>query len=164
MDRFNIILSIFSKRAKSELSQLQIELAYLRYVKSKLARGGHVNYGHVYKEFKGGYFENYRDYETVSGKQSAGKGSVGGSGETQLELDKRRVSDREFQIRGALERIVEKRKIERLYRRENSSRIPTLALVGYTNAGKTALMNELAKTTLESENKLFQTLNTTIKK
>jgi 50S ribosomal subunit-associated GTPase HflX len=164
MDRFNIILSIFAQRAHSELSQLQIELAYLKYLRSKLARGGHVNYGHIYKEFKGSFFEKYQDFEIVSGKQSTSRGSLGGSGETQLELEKRKIASREVQIKEALQRITEKRKIERLYRRENSTRNPTLALVGYTNAGKTAFMNELAKTSLESENKLFQTLTTTIKR
>src|SRR5690606_27433856 len=51
LDRFNIILSIFSQRAQSKASQLQIELAYLKYVKTRLARGGHVSFGSLYKEF-----------------------------------------------------------------------------------------------------------------
>lgn len=164
MDRFNIILSIFAQRAKSELSQYQIELAYLKYVRSRLARGGNANYGNVYKEFKGSFFKNYEDFEIVSGKQSSARGSVGGSGETQLELEKRKIGARETQIKESLQRLSERRKVEREYRRENSSKVPTLAIVGYTNAGKTAFMNELAKTSLESDNKLFQTLTTTIKK
>jgi GTP-binding protein HflX len=165
MDRFNIILSIFAQRANSEMSQLQIEKAYLKYIKSRLARGGHANYGNIYKEFKGNFFTDHAaNFEIVSGKQSSARGSVGGSGETQLELEKRKVHTREAQIKEILSKLTERRKVEREYRRERSSSIPTFALVGYTNAGKTALMNSMAGTKLESEDKLFQTLTTTIKK
>jgi GTP-binding protein HflX len=164
-DRFNIILSIFAQRAHSEMSQLQIELAYLKYIKSRLARGGHANYEKIYKEFKGSFFTDHAtNFEVVSGKQSTVKGSVGGSGETQLELEKRKVSLREGQIKEILAKLTERRKIEREYRREKASSIPTFALLGYTNAGKTALMNSMAGTSLESENKLFQTLTTIIKR
>jgi GTP-binding protein HflX len=104
------------------------------------------------------------EFEIVSGKQSTAKGSVGGSGETQLELEKRKISVREGQIKEILAKLAERRKIEREYRRERATSIPTFALVGYTNAGKTALMNSMAGTKLKSEDKLFQTLTTTIKK
>jgi GTP-binding protein HflX len=165
LDRFNVILSIFAERANSEMSQLQIEFAYLRYVKSRLARGGHANYGNIYQEFKGNFFVDHAaDFEVVSGKQSTVRGSVGGSGETQLELEKRKIHMREGQIKEILAKLAERRKIERGYRRENSTSTPTIALVGYTNAGKTALLNSMAGTSLESENKLFQTLTTIIKR
>jgi small GTP-binding protein len=166
LDRFNIILSIFSQRAKSRASQLQIELAYLKYLKTRLNRGGNANFGSLYKEFGGDFLSSYNDvsFEVVSGKQSSGRGSLGGSGETQLELEKRKVGVRESQIKEILEELKERRKIEREIRRDKSTLLPTVALLGYTNAGKTALMNKLANTTLESENKLFQTLNTTLKK
>lgn len=166
LDRFNVIISIFSQRAKSKISQLQIELAYLKYVKTRLARGGNSSYGAVYKEF-GGDFLNLSpetQFEVVSGKQSSSRGSLGGSGETQLEIDRRRISQRENTIKELLVALKQKRAVERESRREKASILPTIALVGYTNAGKTALMNTLANTMLESENKLFQTLNTTIKK
>lgn len=166
LDRFNIILSIFSQRAKSKASQLQIELAYLKYLKTRLARGGHVSYGSLYKEFGGDFLNTFHEtqYEVVSGKQSTIKGSVGGSGETQLEIEKRKIAYRESQIKGILEDLKQKRSLERETRREKASMIPTVALLGYTNAGKTALMNRISGADLESENKLFQTLNTTIKK
>lgn len=166
LDRFNVIISIFSQRAKSKISQLQIELAYLKYVKTRLARGGHSGTGAVYKEFGGDFLNLYQEiqFEVVSGKQSTSRGSVGGSGETQLEIERRRISHREIQIRELLENLKLKRAVERESRREKARILPTLALVGYTNAGKTALMNLLANTSLESENKLFQTLNTTIKR
>ena len=104
------------------------------------------------------------DFEVVSGKQSAGRGSLGGSGETQLELEKRKIATREALLREELKKFEEKRKIEREARRNNSLTTPTIGLVGYTNAGKTALMNILSRKEFESENKLFQTLNTAIKK
>jgi 50S ribosomal subunit-associated GTPase HflX len=164
LDRFNIILSIFSQRAKSKTSQLQIELAYLKYIKTRLARGGNANFGALYKDFDGDFLNIDADFEVVSGKQSSGRGSIGGSGETQLEIEKRKISHRENQIKILLEGLTSQRKVEREKRRENSSIIPTVALVGYTNAGKTALINYFSKSNLDSENKLFQTLNTTIKK
>ncbi len=166
LDRFNIILSIFSQRAKSRASQLQIELAYLKYVKTRLARGGNASFGALYKDFDGDFLDSQHDadFEVVSGKQSSGRGSTGGSGETQLEIEKRKISNRENQIKNLLEDLISQRKVEREKRRENASIIPTVALVGYTNAGKTALINHLTKSNLDSENKLFQTLNTTIKK
>ena len=67
-------------------------------------------------------------------------------------------------LKDELKKFEEKRKIEREARRNNSITNPTIGLVGYTNAGKTALMNVLSRKSFESENKLFQTLNTTIKK
>jgi len=166
LDRFNIILSIFARRAKSKISQIQIELAYLKYTKAKLNRGGHADFSGIYNEFKGNIYGNLHtlDFEVVSGKQSAGRGSVGGSGETQLELEKRKIATREALLREELKKFEEKRKIEREARRNNSIINPTIGLVGYTNAGKTALMNILSHQTYESENKLFQTLNTTLKK
>lgn len=57
LDRFNVILSIFALRAKSKVSQLQIELAYLKYVKSRLNRGGHASFGNLYKDFQGDFFK-----------------------------------------------------------------------------------------------------------
>ena len=95
------------------------------------------------------------DFEVVSAKQSSGKGSLGGSGETQLELDKRKINDREVIIREELKRFEDKRKVEREGRRTNKSMNPTIGLVGYTNAGKTALMNLMTHKLYESENKLF---------
>lgn len=166
LDRFNIILSIFARRAKSKISQIQIELAYLKYTKAKLNRGGHADFSGIYNEFKGNIYGNLHtlDFEVVSGKQSAGRGSVGGSGETQLELEKRKIATREALLREELKKFEDKRKIERESRRNNSIINPTIGLVGYTNAGKTALMNILSNQSFESENKLFQTLNTTLKK
>jgi len=166
LDRFNIILSIFARRAKSKISQIQIELAYLKYTKAKLNRGGHSDFSGIYNEFKGNIYGNLHtlDFEVVSGKQSSGRGSVGGSGETQLELEKRKVATREALLREELKKFEEKRKVEREARRNNALNTPTVGLVGYTNAGKTALMNVLSRKEFESENKLFQTVNTAIKK
>jgi len=166
LDRFNIILSIFARRAKSKISQIQIELAYLKYTKAKLNRGGHADYSGIYNEFKGNIYGNMHtlDFEVVSGKQSAGRGSLGGSGETQLELEKRKIALREDLLKDELKKFEEKRKIEREPRRNNNITNPTIGIVGYTNAGKTALMNILSRKDFESENKLFQTLNTTIKR
>ena len=166
LDRFNIILSIFARRAKSKISQIQIELAYLKYTKAKLNRGGHADFSGIYNEFKGNLYGNLHtlDFEVVSGKQSAGKGSLGGSGETQLELEKRKIAVREALLKDELKKFEEKRMVERESRRNNALTTPTIGLVGYTNAGKTALMNILSHKEFESENRLFQTLNTAIKR
>jgi len=166
LDRFNIILSIFARRAKSKISQIQIELAYLKYTKAKLNRGGHADFSGIYNEFKGNLYGNLHtlDFEVVSGKQSAGKGSLGGSGETQLELEKRKIAVREALLKDELKKFEEKRMVEREARRNNALTTPTIGLVGYTNAGKTALMNILSHKEFESENRLFQTLNTAIKR
>lgn len=138
----------------------------MKYTKAKLNRGGHADFSGIYNEFKGNIYGNMHtlDFEVVSGKQSAGRGSLGGSGETQLELEKRKIATREALLRDELKKFEEKRKIEREARRNNALTTPTIGLVGYTNAGKTALMNILSRKDFESENKLFQTLNTAIKK
>lgn len=135
-------------------------------MKAKLNRGGHADFSGIYNEFKGNIYgsTNVLDFEVVSGKQSAGKGSLGGSGETQLELEKRKISTRETLLKDELKKFEEKRKIEREARRNNFIVNPTIGLIGYTNAGKTALMNIMTHKSFESENKLFQTLNTAIKK
>lgn len=135
-------------------------------MKAKLNRGGHADFSGIYNEFKGNIYgsTNVLDFEVVSGKQSAGKGSLGGSGETQLELEKRKISTRETLLKDELKKFEEKRKIEREARRNNFIVNPTIGLIGYTNAGKTALMNIITNKSFESENKLFQTLNTAIKK
>jgi GTP-binding protein HflX len=89
---------------------------------------------------------------------------LGGSGETQLELEKRKIAVREALLKDELKKFEEKRMVEREARRNNALTTPTIGLVGYTNAGKTALMNILSHKEFESENRLFQTLNTAIKR
>lgn len=166
-------MNIFAERAKTKASKLQIELAYLKYVKSRLSRGGHMDFGSISSRFKNvrTYFQIFNDFseftpdfEIVSGKQSAKKGAVGGSGETQLEIEKRKISSREAQIKEELTSLKQRRQVEAQSRKSTSLSMPTVALVGYTNSGKTALMNRLTKSGLSSENKLFETLSTTIKK
>lgn len=170
LDRFDIILFIFASRAKSLISKYQLELAYLKAAKAKLHRGGLSTYqsfisgfsGLITSEFIKEHFDTTK--EIVSGKQSAGKGSVGGSGETQLEIEKRNISNREKFLKDKLTSATTIKSKEIENRKSRNLLLPSVSLIGYTNSGKTAIMNLLTKADLESEDKLFQTLSTTIKK
>ena len=146
MDRFGIILRIFSERAKSKIAKAQLELAYLRYIKTRLVRGENNTMSGLISLFdKGHKMEKLKEMEIVSAKArgSSGVGKMSGEGETQLELVKR---------------LVKRAKDPSL------KNTPTIAIIGYTNAGKTALMNYFTGANLISENLLFQTLSTTARK
>ena len=91
-------------------------------------------------------------------------GKVGGAGETQLEIEKYNIKIREAKLRKELNSVMDKRDHMKLKRNNKHSSLPIIALVGYTNAGKTALINMLCKERLESEDKLFMTLDTTARK
>lgn len=139
-------------------------MAWLKYAKSKLSRGGHTNLSMIATHFTGDLFDIEVEREVVSAKQKGVRGAIVGSGESQLELEKRKIFIREKKIIEELEILQKRRERERELRKKNSDILPLIAIVGYTNAGKTALMNFFAHTDLESQDKLFQTLNTTIKK
>jgi len=114
--------------------------------------------------FSGDLFDIEVEREVVSAKQKGVRGATVGSGESQLEIEKRKIYTREKKIIEQMEILKKRRERERELRKKNSDILPLVAIVGYTNAGKTALMNFLAHTELDSQDKLFQTLNTTIKK
>ena len=138
IDRTRLILDIFSHRASSREGKLQVELAQLKHLSTRLVRG----WTHLERQ----------------------KGGIGlrGPGETQLEMDRRLIGIRIKTLTKRLNKI----QIQRENRRSARSKIPvsTVALVGYTNAGKSSLFNRLSGALVDAENRLFSTLDTTMRK
>lgn len=133
-DRQEVILRIFAQRAQTKEAVLQVELAQLEYSLPRLS--------HMYGDFA---------------RQRGGNYGSKGSGEKQLELDRRGVRDRMFRVRKELEKVVQNRSIQR--KRRDRSNIMNVALCGYTNAGKSSLLNALTNSDALVENKLFATLD-----
>jgi len=135
IDRTQLILDIFAQRARSQAGKLQVELAQLQYLLPRLTR----QWGHL----------------------SRLGGGVGtrGPGETQLEVDRRRVRERLAMLRKRLAQVERTRELHR----DNRAQVPypTVALVGYTNSGKSTLMNRLTRAEVLVENRLFATLDPT---
>lgn len=146
LDRTAIILEIFDIRAKTKEAKMQVETAKLKYMLPRLV-GLH----------------------TSLGRQGSGSGfSNKGSGEKKIELDRRMIEDRISKLNKKLEEIQKERNIQR--RKRNDSDIPLVSLVGYTNAGKSSLMNALIETYVKEDDKkvleknmLFATLDTTVR-
>ncbi|MEQ6359129.1 GTPase HflX [Thermoanaerobacter thermohydrosulfuricus] len=138
IDRTNLILDIFAKRAKSKEGMLQVELAQLKYRLPRLAGLG--------------------------GQLSRLGGGIGtrGPGETKLETDRRHIKNRIKAIEKKLEEIERHRSLQRERRKKN--RIPVIAIVGYTNAGKSTLLNALTNAEVYVEDKLFATLDPTARR
>ena len=145
LDRTSLILDIFAMRAQTAEAKTQVELAQYRYMLPRLQR----LWTHLERQGGG------------SGS-GGGKGSVGlrGPGETQLEMDQRIIRQRISLLK---ERLVEIDK-QKTTQRKNRGRVIRVALVGYTNVGKSTMMNLLAKSDVFAENKLFATLDTTVRK
>ena len=139
LDRTALILDIFAQRARTREGKLQIELAQLQHLLPRLTRfWGHLT------------------------RQKGGIGMRGGEGETQLETDRRRVQDRISKIRDELEVVVRTRSTQRYARQRNQW--PVASIVGYTNAGKSTLLNKLTGADVFVENKLFATLDPTTRR
>ncbi len=138
IDRTGLILEIFGERAQSREGRLQVELAALSYQRSRLVRG----WTHLERQ-RGGY------------------GFLGGPGESQIESDRRQIDERMIRIRRELETVVRTRALHRKARRRVSH--PIVALVGYTNAGKSTLFNRLTGAAVDTEDKLFATLDPTLR-
>ncbi len=138
LDRSGLILDIFAQRARTFEGKLQVELAQLRHLSTRLVRG----WTHLERQ----------------------KGGIGlrGPGETQLETDRRLIGKRIRQLRARLEQVDSRRAMNR----QNRSRaeVPTVAMVGYTNAGKSTLFNALTDADVYVEDKLFATLDPTMRK
>ena len=145
LDRTSLILDIFAMRAQTASAKTQVELAQYRYMLPRLQR----LWTHLERQGGG------------SGS-GGGKGSVGlrGPGETQLEMDRRIILGRMALLK---ERLAEIDK-QKTTQRKNRGRMIRTALVGYTNVGKSTLMNLLSKSEVFAENKLFATLDTTVRK
>ena len=145
LDRTSLILDIFAMRAQTANAKTQVELAQYRYMLPRLQR----LWTHLERQGGG------------SGS-GGGKGSVGlrGPGETQLEMDRRIILQRITLLK---QRLIEIDK-QKTTQRKNRGRLIRVALVGYTNVGKSTMMNLLAKSEVFAENKLFATLDTTVRK
>jgi len=135
VDRTSLILDIFAQRAKSHEGKLQVELAQLQHLATRLIRG----WTHLERQ----------------------KGGIGlrGPGETQLETDRRLLGDRVKMLKARLEKLQRQRETQR--RSRNRSNTFSVSLVGYTNAGKSTLFNTLTKAGAYAANQLFATLDTT---
>ena len=139
IDRTAVILEIFGARAQTKEGKLQVELAHLTYQRGRLVRSW-----------------------THLERQRGGGGFLGGPGETQIELDRRHLDERILKIKKELEKVKQTRRIQRSARTKVP--YPTVALVGYTNAGKSTLFNYITKAGVFAENMLFATLDPTMRK
>jgi GTP-binding protein HflX len=138
LDRTGLILDIFAERAQSDIGKLQVELAQLSFLSTRLVRG----WSHLERQ----------------------KGGIGlrGPGETQLETDRRLIGNRIKQLKKKLDKQHNQKNLNRYSRKKGNNKL--VALVGYTNAGKTSLFNILTKGGLQAEDKLFATLDTTTRR
>ncbi len=136
VDRTGLILDIFARRAHTHEGRLQVELAQLEYRLPRLTR-----------------------MWTHLSRQGVGGVGLRGPGETQLEVDRRKARDRIAHIKGEIEQVRRRRHLLREQRRQGG--YPVVALVGYTNAGKSTLLNKLAGASVLTEDKLFATLDPT---
>lgn len=139
IDRPALILEIFGERAQTKEGKLQVELAHLTYQRSRLVRSW-----------------------THLERQRGGAGFLGGPGETQIELDRRLIDEKIVKIKRLLEKVKKTRQIQRSARQRVP--YPVVALVGYTNAGKSTLFNLLAGSKMLAEDLLFATLDPSMRK
>jgi GTP-binding protein HflX len=138
IDRTGLILEIFARRARTREGRLQVELARLAYERSRLVR----TWTHLER-------------------QRGGLGAMAGPGETQIETDRRLLAEKIGKLKRELEEVRRTRGLQRSARQRTP--MPTIALVGYTNAGKSTLFNRLTDATVEAKNMLFATLDPTLR-
>lgn len=138
IDRTGLILEIFGERAATREGVLQVELAHLSYQKTRLVRSW-----------------------THLERQRGGAGFLGGPGETQIEADRRALDEKIIRLRRQLEKVVRTRELHRRARRRTPA--PVVALVGYTNAGKSTLFNRLTEAGVLAKDMLFATLDPTMR-
>ncbi|MCP3408490.1 GTPase HflX [Bradyrhizobium sp. CCGB01] len=138
LDRTGLILEIFGRRAKTREGSLQVELAHLNYQRSRLVRSW-----------------------THLERQRGGFGFMGGPGETQIEADRRLIQERISKLEGELKKVQATRRLHRAGRQRVPYRV--VALVGYTNAGKSTLFNRLTRADVQAADMLFATLDPTLR-
>ncbi len=138
-DRAELIIKIFAARALTKEANLQVELAQLQYSLPRLA--------HSYDDLM---------------RQRGGRYGTKGSGEQKIELDRREIERRIHEIKNELEAVRKERTVQR--RRRERAAVPRAAIVGYTNAGKSSLLNALTAASVKAENKLFATLDPTTRR
>ncbi len=137
LDRVGLILDIFAQRARSHEGKLQVELAQLRHMSTRLVRG----WTHLERQ----------------------KGGIGlrGPGETQLETDRRLLQDRIKQLLKRIDKVRQQRALGRQSRKKSD--VPTVVIIGYTNAGKSTLFNQMTHADVYAEDRLFATLDATLR-
>jgi GTP-binding protein HflX len=147
LDRTALILDIFAQHARTREGALQVELAQYEYLKPRLTR----QWTHLARQAGG-----------AAGRSGTGGVGLRGPGETQLEIDRRRIDERIARLKQALEEVRKQRAQHRAQRRR--AEIPVVAIVGYTNAGKSTLLNAIAQADVLAEDKLFATLDPTTRR
>ena len=146
LGRTDLILEIFSRRARTYEGKLQVELAQLEHASTRLVRG----WTHLDRQ-RGG-----------SGRGAGASSGLGGAGETQLEADQRMIGDRIKRIHGRLARVRGQRRHNRRARTRSDTK--SISLAGYTNAGKSTLFNQLCSADVHAEGQLFATLDPTLRR
>uniref|UniRef100_A0A0E0KII5 Hflx-type G domain-containing protein n=1 Tax=Oryza punctata TaxID=4537 RepID=A0A0E0KII5_ORYPU len=157
LDRVGLIIEIFNAHAETKEAKLQSELAALMYMKTRLVRvrspGGRLTFG------------SSGEAEVVSarGRGSGGRGFISGAGETELQLQRRRIQERRVRLLAQIEDVHRTRAIQRSNRKRHGNsfgqELVTVAVVGYTNAGKSTLVSALSETDLYSDDRLFATVD-----
>ena len=145
IDRTEVILGVFADHARTKEAKLQVELAQIKYVFPRLKR-----------------MWTHLGQQTGGGGGISGGGYLKGAGERQIEIDKRLLNKRIDRLQSEIKEVREVRKTQRVLRERRD--IPVFAIVGYTNAGKSTLMNALTHAEVLVEDKLFATLDTTTRK
>lgn len=143
MDRSGLILDIFAQRAQTREGQLQVELAQYKYLLPRLT----------------GMWTHLEKQSAAGGSSPIG---TRGPGETQLESDRRHIRRKITKLEEDLDKLKQVRETQRKQRSKNA--VPVVALVGYTNVGKSTILNALTKSSIQANNRLFDTLDTTTRK
>ncbi|KAK9826096.1 hypothetical protein WJX81_002388 [Elliptochloris bilobata] len=161
MDRVGLIIAIFGQRARTREARLQVEMAALDYRASRLVRTLDPVTGK-----RGGFGEGSEVVSARergrSGSTSGGLGGAGGGGESELQLQRRHLRDRQKTLKTQLGEVRRTREVQRAARRRAGK--PQVAVVGYTNAGKSSLVAALSRRPVEARDRLFETLDPTLRK
>ncbi|XP_010939343.1 GTP-binding protein At3g49725, chloroplastic [Elaeis guineensis] len=157
LDRVGLIIQIFNAHAETKEAKLQSELAALMYMKTRLVRvrgaGGRLVFG----------ASGEAEVVSARGRGSGGRGFISGAGETELQLQRRRIQEKRNRLLSQIEEVRRTRALQRSARKRHGSSydqgLATVAVVGYTNAGKSTLVSALSESDLYSDDRLFATVD-----